>query len=737
MKRQIQPDDRATKTEDPNTIFQKALAHHKANRSQKAIELYDLLLSIYPDEPELLHLKGTILGQAGKLDEGINLIQLAIKIKSDSVDYHNNLGLLLFQSGRLKPAKDAFLHAINIAPTHLPAYSNLANVFEASGQMKEAWETYNTAIKQAPENVILMQRRGFLLQKIGKLEEASKDFRRALELQPRSAEALNNLGNVLTALGQFEEAELTFKKAIRLRSDYGNAHYNLGSLLVRWRRMEEAVVRLQKAISCEADHALAFSNLAAAFNFLGQHEEAETAARQALVLAPNIPEAHNNLGVALRALGNYIGAEASYRKVVELDPTHATGHSNLIYVLDFNSNYNLRDHQAERHRWQKSHGQPLSSEILSHRNDPNPDRKLRVGYVSADFRQHSATNAFSPMIQYFDRDRFEVICYASNMVEDKITKLFRASANKWQICSRMDHHQVATLIREDCVDILVDLSGHSAENRLLAFARKPAPVQISAWGFATGTGLKVMDYFLTDQIVVPKSETKLFSETVLYLPCHMPYNPPSPSPAVTAAPCEENKFVTFGCYSRLEKISDDALSVWAKIFQKQKNCKLIVKSPALSHPSTISNFEKRIFDAGIDLARVELLGGDPQQIHLEKHGLIDVMLDPFPHAGGVSTADSLWMGVPVISLLGNTIAGRIGASALHALGLDEFIAADRDAYVDIAIRAIKELGAISIIRRTLRERMLRSPMGDLNGYVNAVENLYRSVWVGWCQSKRD
>ena len=716
-------------------LMQNAIEHHGAGRYREALTLYDQALVMAPDEPEIYHMKGVALAQDGAIDEGLDVIRHAINLKDDSVDYHNNLGVFLREARRFKEAETALRRAIEIAPGHLPAYASLAGVLDEMDRFDEAVAVCRDAVAVNPENDELHHNLGLQLHRAGEVKDAATVLARTVEMAPRAPEARNNLANVLMELGEQEAAEDSFREAVRLKPDYAAAWQNLGSLLVKMWRPKEAAECFQQAITLDPQLVQAHVNLAAAYNLLERQSEAAKSARKAIEIAPDTVEAYNNLGVALRALGEHAGAEAAYRRTVELDPRYAIGHSNLIFALDFNDSYDIHDHQAERDRWNEQHGRPLAGEIAPHSNDPDPERKLRIGYVSADFRRHSAVNGFGPMIRHFDRNSFDVICYASNVEEDDVTNTLRDSATEWRACSRISHEQLAHLIRDDAIDILVDLSGHSAGNRLLTFARKPAPVQVHAWGFATGTGLSAMDYFLTDRIVVPTSERGLYAEDIRDLPSHLPYLPPEPCPEPATGPFEHKGFVTFGSYNRLEKLSDSALDAWSAILRRVSDARLVVKCQAFDRDDAVVDFQRRLEVAGIDRNRIDLLGGDPQPEHLAKHNRVDLMLDAFPHAGGISTADSLWMGVPVVTLNGNTVAGRIGASALHAIGLDELIANDTTEYIDIAVRMARSPERLTNLRSSMRQRIVASPMGDMRQYVAAVEVIYRDVWRAWCRSR--
>ena len=717
---------------DLNAVFQEALRHHGAGQMAEAVALYDKVLQAMPNQPDALHLKGVAVFAMGARDEGIALVRRAIGVKEDSFDYHNNLGNLLWQTDQLADAEAAFRRAIGILPGHAAAHNNLGGTLNDAGRYEEALGAYRDALRIDPSNADTHGNMGVVMQRLGDLEGAEAALRRSVEMAPGAPEAHNNLGNVLKERGDLEGAEAALRRAVELSPEYVNALQNLGNVLIEQNRISAAVEMLERAVALQPENAPALVNLGAGLNLLERQEEGVELALKAISLVPGLPEAHNNLGVALRGLGYNLAAEDAYREAVRLDPGHSSAHSNLIFTLDFNPAYGVADHQAERRRWHDQHAAPLAPKSESFHNDPDPERRLRIGYVSADFRRHSAANGFGPMILSHDRDRYDVVCYASNLRRDDVTEKFQTAATEWCDCERMSDSDLAARIRDDRIDILVDLSGHSAGNRLLVFARRPAPVQVTAWGHAAGTGLTAIDYFFSDSIVVPDDETKLYAEAIRYMPSHLPYMPPDPAPDVAEAPCVANGYTTFGSFNRLEKIGDEALRAWSQILDRAPESRLVIKSQALDRESVRADFEARLADADIDSARVQLLGGDPQPAHLAKHGLVDVMLDPFPHGGGISTADALWMGVPVITLVGNTIAGRIGASALHAIGLDDLIAESEDAYIELALDRGRDAAFITEMRANLRSRVAGAPVGDAAQYVAAVEALYREIWGEWC-----
>ena len=332
------------------------------------------------------------------------------------------------------------------------------------------------------------------------------------------------------------------------------------------------------------------------------------------------------------------------------------------------------------------------------------------------------------MLRRHDKTRFQVVCYSGVKVEDELTQEFRQHADKWRSVSDLTDEALAEQIRADGIDILVDLSGHTGGNRLLVFARKPAPIQVSAWGSATGTGLPAIDYLFSDPVAIPAAVRPLFAETVVDLPCLGPFEAPAYIPSVAELPALARGVVTFGCLNRLGKVSQTALELWARILRAAPGSRLLLKDAALDNPAVQARVKDTLAGQGIGPERIELRGGSPRRDHLAAHNDVDIALDPFPHNGGMSTWESIWMGVPVVAKLGNGVASRISGAILHAVGLAGWVAGGDDEYVALAVKQASDLQALAQLRSGLRERVEATPAGNLDEYTRAAEAAYRKMW---------
>jgi predicted O-linked N-acetylglucosamine transferase (SPINDLY family) len=436
----------------------------------------------------------------------------------------------------------------------------------------------------------------------------------------------------------------------------------------------------------------------------------------------------------LLSLGKNDEAVKCFRRALQLKPDFVVAHSNLIFCLDMAPSADLSELLQERKRWDERHAARFL-QAIPYSNTRSPDRLLRIGYVSADFRNHSASKAFGAMLTRYDRGQFEVFAYSNYKGEDdRYTRLFRQNATGWRNISAMSDEAATQQIREDRIDILVDLSGHSAGNRLLVFARKPAPVQITAWGYAAGTGMRAMDVFFTDKVIVPPEEQRFYSEEVRYLPSALGSFFIDPFPDLNELPALNLGSITFGSFNRLAKISGQTYRTWAQILLQIQGSRLILKTPELNERSNRERILSYFENAGLDADRIVMLGGSSWFEHMRAYQEVDIALDPFPHGGGMTAMEGLMMGVPVITLNWPILTGRLSSSLMTTLGLQDWIVQSEDQYLELAIKKSAQLPQLSVLRQTLRALFSASIIGDQGAYTRVVEQEYRALWQAWCVS---
>ena len=759
---------------DPGVLHGLGVLGLQVGHERRGVELLEQAARLRASADVLVDL-GTGYRRVGRGEEAAQCYRRALALEPAHADALNNLGNSLRESGQLSEAEDCYRRALQLRPRFAKASRNLGNVLDAQNKHAEAERHLRAAVAAAAEDADAHNDLANVLQKLERNAEAELGYRRAIALNPRHADAYGNLGVALQRLRRPAEAEQALRRALALRPDHAEARHSLAALLAEAGRLREAEAELRAVVAAKPDFAGAHNTLGIVLRDQARFDEAEASYRRALALKPDAVETLNNYAVLLGEGGRLEEAQALLRRAIALDANHVDAfnnlgnvqkmagrlkeaeasyrqaiararalgkacdgaHSNLIFVLDLMEGVGVREQQAERARWYEEHGRKFAARIEPHRNAPDPERKLRIGYVSADFRRHSACNVFAPMIVGHDRARFEVLCYSAVRNEDESTARLRQAAHAWRSSVGVSDDALAAQIRADGIDILVDLSGHSAGNRLLVFARKPAPVQVTAWGHATGTGLATMDYYFADPVLVPPAERPLYAEKIVDLPCTLCYEAPSYMPEVGPLPVLEAKALTYGCVNRLEKVTDRIIALWGRILRGAPKARLLVKDKTLGDAALRESFLRRLKDAGgIEPGRVTLLGPSAHVEHLRVFRQIDVGLDPFPQGGGVSTAEALYMGVPLVTLRGETVPSRITASLLGQLGLQDWVAADDAEYVAIALRAGRRRKSLASLRAQLRERLLRSPYGDLPHYVRAVEQAYRAIWREWCKDPR-
>jgi predicted O-linked N-acetylglucosamine transferase (SPINDLY family) len=436
------------------------------------------------------------------------------------------------------------------------------------------------------------------------------------------------------------------------------------------------------------------------------------------------------LGACLGRLGDTAGAIAHFDRALAINPDYDEAISKKIFYQDFLVEADFAAQQATRKQWWDSVGSKLPRRRLKgHSRDP--DKRIVVGYVSSDFRTHSAAFAFMPVLRNHDKTGFQINCYSSSTSKDAFTAVFRSLSDVWVDAVHMSDDELADRIQADGVDILVDLSGYTTGNRIPVFARKPAPVQVTAWGSGTGTGLSTMDYFLADPVTIPQAVRPLFAEQVYDLPSVITIDPITGVPP-SALPMQRNGHVTFGVFNRIDKISDAALALWERLLREIEGAKLIVKHLALDDTLVRDGLLGRFADHGVPQNSVICIGSSERADHLRAFAQIDISLDPFPQNGGISTWESLYMGVPVIAKLGRGASARAAGAIIKAVGLDDWVAEDDDGYVAIARRFASDAAHLAMLRGALPGMIARSRAGNVETYTREVEAGFRRFWRHHC-----
>jgi predicted O-linked N-acetylglucosamine transferase (SPINDLY family) len=705
---------------------------HELGRLDEAEASYRRVLEITPDNAEAHYNLGNILKELGRLDEAEASYRKALEIKPDFVEVHSNLGNTLKELGRLAEAEASYQRALQINPDYAAAHSNLGIILHELGRLDEAEISYRRALEIEPNYADAHSNLGITLKGLGRLDEAEASYRRALEITPDCAEAHYNLGNILKELGRLDEAEASYRRALQIKPDFVEVHSNLGITLKDLGRLAEAEASYQRALQIKPDYAAAHGNLGITLKELGRLDEAVASHRRALQIEPNNANTHNNLGDSLQYMNRLNEAEASYRRALEIDPVFDMAHSNLLFCLLHNETADAEMLFSEHLRFGEQFEAPLRTSWPQHSNSRNPDRCLQVGFVSGDLRDHAVASFIEPVLAHLARyPQLSLHAYANHSMDDSITQRLRGYFAHWYPIVGLSDAALAEKIRADSIDILIDLSGHTAKNRLLVFACKPAPVQASWMGYPGTTGLSAMDYYLADRFFLPLGEfDSQFTEKIVRLPAGVPFLPFKGAPPVNALPALSNGYMTFGSFNRLSKLSRSVIALWSQLLRALPDSRMVLGAmPQDGKNDTLIDW---FAQEGIARERLSFHPRSGMEHYLSLHHQVDICLDTFPYNGGTTTLHALWMGVPTLTLAGSTTAGRPGVTILSHAGLDEFVAYDAADFVQKGLPWAGNLAALSDIRAGLRERFAQSAMGQPAVVAAGVERALRIMWQRWC-----
>jgi len=629
-----------------------------------------------------------------------------------------------------------------------------------SGRLREAESQYRQLLAQQPAHADALHMLGLLAFQTGHLAEAERLIREAIRLNPSAAAYHTDLGAVLATGGDIPAAAEAFRQATMLQPTLAEAHDNLASALQRLGQIDPAIASFERALSLRPGSSPFMRHLADALQLAGKYQESAEVYRKLLKISAADPEDHFNLGNALRGLGQTDEAIALYQKAVELKPDFGAAHNNLANLLQLagqidraiahyrdslrlasasavwsNLIFALHLHPAddpnlirqELDHWNEAFARPLAPVHPRYETDADPNRRLRVGYVSPHMGEHAVGRYLLPLLANHDKAAFEIFCYSDLARPDAITEQLRSHVDQWRDTNGIADEQLAEQIRRDRIDILVDLTMHMEGNRMLMFARKPAPVQVTWLGYPGSTGLRTMDYRLTDPYLDPVGmDESVYSEKTLRLPdSYWCYQPSGDEPEPNDLPALKNGFVTFGCLNHFPKINSLVLGQWARVLLAVPNSRLLILAPPGHARQRVL---RELAQLGIKRGRVRFADRQPRLDYFRLYHQIDIGLDTFPYAGHTTSLDSLWMGVPVVTRTGNTAVSRGGASILSNAGLAELIARTSDEYVSIARRLASDLPKLAQLRSTLRKRMQASPLTHAAQFARDMEAAYRFMW---------
>jgi predicted O-linked N-acetylglucosamine transferase (SPINDLY family) len=604
-----------------------------------------------------------------------------------------------------------------------------------AGRFAEAEAIYRQIVVQFPNPAAAWHWMGSRACEAGHPRIAIELIDRAIVIDSAVAEFHCNRGEACRRAGQREQAIASYRRAIALRPAFFEAHNNLGTVLSEMGSLDEAMAAYRRAITLWPAYAAAYSNLGVAFKGKGMLDEAIAAFSRAAELNPGLAEVYLNLGSTLLARGDAEEANRAYRRALTLRPGYVAAHSNLLTSEHYRSGVTVAALARAHAEWDERHAAVYRAEWKPWGLDRDAERPLRLGFVSPDLRRHPVGYFLVRVLETLDPCVFTVVCYNTGKGGDALSGRLAAAASDWQDVAELDSAALAARIRGDRIDILFDLSGHNIDNRLLAFARRPAPIQITWIGYVGTTGLAAMDYLISDRFHTPPGTEVHYREALLRMPDgYVCYDPPAESPPVGALPALTRGCVTFGSFNNLTKITPQVMAVWAEIVRQEPRSRIRLVSPALDGESARQRTWAMFGAAGGDRQRLELRGTMPWRMLLAAYNEIDVALDPFPYSGGLTTCEALWMGVPVVTCPRETFASRHSLSHLSNVGLTETVAGDDREYVALAVGLAADLPHLAALRTGLRERMARSPLCNGPRFAAHLSEHLRAVWRRWCGS---
>ncbi|OGR05334.1 MAG: hypothetical protein A2520_06390 [Deltaproteobacteria bacterium RIFOXYD12_FULL_53_23] len=679
--------------------------------------------------------RAAMLHNQGQFAEAEKIYREVLATDPKNQDALHLTGLLALQDQKFDTAKKFISKAIASAPIISIFHVSMGKTLEGLLDFPKAIESYAQAIKLDSNNIDAVFHLGNLYKNLGKFPEAESCYQKVLNHTPNHVATLNNLGNIYKDLGKFEQAFACYEKAIDSDPMAADLYINMGNAYKDMMMPQEAVNFYHKAIEVRPDFPDPYNNIGYILQHTGKLSDSIEYYKKALEITPDLPEVYHNLGNVYKDMGEFPEAIEAYRKAIVLRPDFTNAHSNILFAMNYDEKARPEEMVNEARKWWQQQTTHLADQYKP-TNNPDPDRRLRIGYVSPDFCLHSVSFFFLSLLEKHDKNRFEIYCYSDVRRPDATTARLQGLADHWRQITGQPDEIVAQQVHDDQIDILFDLTGHTAYNRLLVFARGPAPIQVSWLGYPNTTGVETIQYRITDAIADPPGTSDPFyTEKLIRLPhCFLCYSPPEIAPDISELPAKKHQQITFGSFNNITKTSESVIRAWCHILNQVKNSQIILKSIAFADPETKKRYLDLFQKYGVEPERVILKKrtASPEE-HLGLYNEIDIALDPFPYNGTTTTCEALWMGVPVIALRGDLHCSRVSASILTHTGLAHLIAETPEEYVDKAVSLARDLNELSEFRKNIRGLMQGSTLCNPEIFARDMESALRSMWTAWCK----
>ena len=712
-----------------------AFAAYREGRHADVQSLCRRALRDLPDYFDAMHLLGVSILDCGRFEEARQILERVVALEQRSAFAYSNLGFALFNLKRYDEARACQEKALALKPIFPTALKNLGNALLRLELAEPAIAAFMRVVQLQPDDADAHCNLGVAEMKLKRYAAAIISLERALALQPHHFEASVCIGLAHLELRHFEAAATALNAVLATKPDMAELVAHRGRLHLALGQMAQAEADFDAAVALEPSLELGWRGKAQVSLLTGSVALAMVASKKVLEHNPVSEIGLTLLGTCLGKLGETAAAIEHFDRALEIRPDCDEAIAKKIFYQDFFADADFAAQQATRRYWWDAIGSKLPRRKLAGR-PLDPQKRIVVGYVSSDFRNHSAAFAFLPVLRSHDKANVQINCYSSSTERDSLTAVFQSLADVWVDAMGLSDDELSDRIEADGVDILVDLSGYTKGGRLGVFARKPAPVQVTAWGYVTGTGLQTMDYMFADPVSIPQDVRHLFAERVYDLPSLITTEPIS-DVQPSALPMLRNGFVSFGVFNRIDKISDEALALWSRLLRTVTGSKIVVKHFALDEALLRDTLVGRFVAHGVAQDRVICIGSTARGDHLLAFENVDISLDPFPHNGGASTWESLYMGVPVIAKLGNGPTSRSAGAILKGVGLDDWVAEDADGYVAIGQKYASMPSYLEKLRADLPAKLANSPAGNVRVYTQKVEAGYRQFWRDYCAAASD
>ena len=562
----------------------------------------------------------------------------------------------------------------------------------------------------------------------GKLTIVDKKVTELIKKNPRSFILYNLFGAVLANKKNFEKAVINYKKSIEINPDYAEGHNNLGGALCNLGKFSESIDSCQRAIKIKPNFAEAYNNLGNTFKLLDEYKKAKSCYEKAIQINPNFADAYNNLGTVFRVLREFEKAITCYEKAIYLKPDHDYAHSSKLFSSLYFEKVDPKNYLSQAKKFRSSL-KPINDNLLVKYQFKTKPKKLRIGFVSGDFREHPVGFFLLDTLNHLKNENLELIAYSNSLKKDSLSVKLKSHFTNWREIESQSNMDVINVIRKDGIHILIDLSGHSRKNRLPIFINKPAQIQVSWASYAASTGIPEIDYMIGDRFVTPKNESGHFTEKIFRLPnMWVCFSVPDFDVQISDPPVIKNGYVTFGSFNNLSKINDKVISLWSKILIAIPKSKIFLKTKELNNLYLKEKIISKFKENGINLNSIILEGGSPRSELLNSYNKVDISLDTFPYSGGVTSLEAIWMGVPVLTKKGFRFISHTTESINHNLGMSDWIANDENEYVKKAIKFSTDLELLTEINKNLRRTALKSPLFNSTLFAKQLNNAFWEMW---------